>query len=35
MNKICPCCKKQFETEKEEKKYCSRKCSVKFRKRGR
>lgn len=32
MKKICPECKKEFETEKTEKVYCTRKCSVRKRK---
>lgn len=34
MKKICPECNKIFITELAEKVYCSRKCSVKMRKRG-
>lgn len=32
MVKVCLLCKRKFETANAEKKYCSRKCSVKFRK---
>lgn len=33
--KICPMCKKEFDTSNAEKVYCSRKCSVKNRKKAR
>ncbi len=35
MKKVCPECQKIFITELADKVYCSRKCSVKMRKRGR
>ena len=35
MKKVCPECHKVFVTELTDKVYCSRKCSVKMRKRGR
>lgn len=35
VKKVCPECHKVFVTELADKVYCSRKCSVKMRKRGR
>lgn len=35
MKNICPECHKEFVTDMVGKVYCSRKCSVKMRKRGR